>query len=78
MERNESAGLPAKYANHFCIGYNREEVVLDFGQSFGSSGPFFWRIICSPPHAQELLLLLGQSLDEYRKEFGPIARPEET
>lgn len=67
----------ARYANDFRAGYNRDEFVLDFGQSFTDAGSsFFWRIVTSPACAREVWRTLGQSLSGYVDENGPIGEED--
>jgi len=69
--------IPTRYANDFRIGYNRDEFIVEVGQSFEASEVFFWRIVCTPPHAQAFLVLLQECVAQYGGEYGPIPRPEE-
>jgi hypothetical protein len=70
-----------RYANHFSIGHNAFEVILQFGQFYeGNSKPVMHtRIVTSPAYAQSFLHLLSRSLAEYETTFGTIAtgRPHE-
>lgn len=65
-----------RYANSFRTGYNRDEFVIELGQSFEGKEMFHCRVVCTPPHAQELFRVLGESLDGYREEYGRIPEPE--
>jgi uncharacterized protein DUF3467 len=70
-----------RYANHFSIGHNAFEVILQFGQFYeGNNQPVMHtRIVTSPAYAQILLQLLTRSLAEYESTFGTISsgRPHE-
>lgn len=61
-----------RYANHFHIGYNAFEVMLQFGQFYeGNAQPVMHTtIITSPAYAESFLELLSESLAQYRKSFG--------
>lgn len=73
------SGVEGKYANHFQIGHNAFEFLLDFGQLFSDGRPehFHTRIVASPRHAKELLTLLGESLEDYEGTYGPIKTEEQ-
>jgi hypothetical protein len=63
-----------RYANNFRLGCNRHEFVLDFGESFEGQESFFLRIVCCPPYAQELLVILTESLQRYHEQYGVIPK----
>jgi len=64
-----------RYANHFDIGHNAFEVILQFGQFYeGNTKPVIHtRIVTSPAYAQSMLQLLSRSLAQYESTFGPIS-----
>lgn len=66
--------LEARYANHFNIGFNAFEVILECGQSYeGQRRPaLHTRIVTTPAYAKCLLALLSDSLMCYEKAFGTI------
>jgi uncharacterized protein DUF3467 len=68
------AGGEGRYANHFQVGHNAFEFLLDFGQLFADQRPeyFHTRIVTSPRHAKELLTLLGGSIEQFERSFGLI------
>ncbi|MEZ5351552.1 MAG: DUF3467 domain-containing protein [Bryobacteraceae bacterium] len=66
-----------RYANHLKVGFNRDEFIIDVGQHFSDSENFFWRVVCTPPHAKEFLTVLRESLKLYEAEYGPIRGLEE-
>ena len=74
-------GREGRYANHFHIGHNAFEVVLQFGQFYeGNKQPVMHtKIVTNPAYAETLLQLLGQAMAQYESTFGPIsaARPHE-
>jgi hypothetical protein len=74
----EKPMLEARYANHFNLGYNAFEVILEFGQAYEGQAPavLHTRIVTTPMHAKGLLELLRDSLDDYERDFGK--RPRET
>ena len=66
--------LEGRYANHFKVGHNVFEFVLDFGQSYPESeeAQLRTRIITSPNCAKALLQTLRESLDQYEQTFGTL------
>jgi hypothetical protein len=74
QQRATSGTVEGKYANHFQIGHNAFEFVLDFGQLFADDAAerFHTRIVTSPRHAKEVLTLLRESINEYECSFGSI------
>ena len=60
------------YANHFRVGRNHHEVVIDFGQHYEDTQDacIHTRIITSPAYAKEFLKVLVQTLDEYEQQKG--------
>jgi hypothetical protein len=64
----------ARYANHFHVGHNAFEVILQFGQFYegDKQAVMHTRIVTCPAYAETLLELLGRTLKEYVKSFGPI------
>lgn len=69
----------AQYANHFEVGHNAFEFLLDFGECYADSNKarLHTRIVAAPTYANILLELLRGSIDRYQQTFGPIAKPEE-
>ena len=60
------AGGPreARYANHFEIGFNESEFVIDFAQVYDDEPALFHtRIVTSPSHARDLASLIRDALD---------------
>ena len=72
--------IEGRYANYFTIGFDRDEFLLDFGQSFSEEATpaAYVRIITTPGYAQILQRMLGESLVDYEKEFGPIRPVDES
>ncbi len=66
--------LEGRYANHFRIGYNAFEFVIDFGQFYEGhkEARNYTRIITSPIYVKELLMLLDDTVKDYEEDFGPI------
>jgi hypothetical protein len=66
--------LVGKYANHFEIGHNAFEFVIDFGQYFSENkeAELCARIITNPFYANNLLTTLQQSIKKYEETYGPI------
>lgn len=61
-----------RYANHFQIGHNAFEVVLEFSQFYeGNSKPVMHtKIVTSPAYAENLLQLLSRTIADYKAVFG--------
>ena len=67
-ERNKSTDR--QYANWLEVGFNRDEFVLDFGQSFDSTeAAIHTGIVTSPRSAQAFLDTLQHSVAEYRRKY---------
>jgi len=69
----ESEGLEARYANCFRVGYNRFELVIDFGQvTERENVRLHSRIVTNPRSAKALHSALQQSIKDYESAFGRI------
>lgn len=79
MSCDEPAAVPRRYANWLEVGQNRQEFVLDFGQSFGESGEIriHTGIVTNPASAKEFLRILGRSLEQYERTYGALGEAEE-
>jgi len=80
MKSRSQAEPPASpkgvYANYFEVGHTAFEIVLDFGQRYGTvAAPCHTRIVTSPVYAQALLETLRDSLEQYVAAFGPLPGP---
>lgn len=77
MTEGAHAAPLGKYANHFTVGHNAFEIVIDFGQCYeGDEGAqLHTRIVTSPRYAQILIEMLLDALDQHRDRFG-AAPPE--
>jgi hypothetical protein len=73
----DEASPTAQYANYFKVGYNPLEIVIDFGQFYiGDARPtIHTRVVTSPPFGRAFLDVLMQSVQDYEREIGPIAKP---
>ena len=62
-ERSARGWLGREYANHFAVGFNANEVVIDFGQSFTdrTGAAIHTRIVMSPASARALQMMLSES-----------------
>jgi len=62
------------YTNHFQVGFNAFEFVIDFGQAYEDTvvESSHTRIITGPAYAKALTTLLLQSLASYEASFGTI------
>jgi hypothetical protein len=60
-------------ANHFSIGYNEEEFLLQFGRMYeGQRAPtVVFTVITTPGYARRLRDLLSESIDRYDLEHFP-------
>jgi hypothetical protein len=69
---SEDCGREGRYANHFNIGHNAFEFVLQFGQFYegDSQAVIHTRIVTSPAYAALFLQLLGNAIAEYENRFG--------
>jgi hypothetical protein len=65
-----------RYANHFYIGHNAFEVILEFGQFYeGNDKPLMHtRIVTSPAYALTFLQLMTSAIEQYESSFGSISR----
>jgi hypothetical protein len=77
MDRDDAEATRELYSNHFRIGFNIAEFVVDFGRNFDGEECFYQRIITAPIHAKELSQLLRDSLNSYEEKFGSIVRDED-
>jgi len=66
-----------KYANHFAIGFNQYEFILDFGQSYSENDPAepCMRVVTTPAYARAFVEALSKSIAQYEEEFGTIGGP---
>lgn len=63
-----------RYANHFKVGQNAFEFIIDFGQFYPENGKeqFHSRIVTSPHYAKALSEILQDSIASHEKRFGKI------
>ena len=66
--------LEGKYCNAAALGHTKREFVLDFVFRVHNEAHLVARIITSPPHAKNLLEALRHNIEQYEKQFGPIAK----
>ena len=66
------------YSNFFLISNTPSEYVLDFGRIVPGipDVKVYSRIMTTPQHAKQLLMILQQNLDQYEKQFGEIKLPQ--
>ena len=67
---------PVAYANHFAVGFNAFEFLLDFGQAYDSAEGMavaHTRIVTSPAYAKAFRALIDRSIAEYEAAFGTIS-----
>jgi hypothetical protein len=74
-ECQEAQQIEGRYANHFSVGHNAFEFVLDFGQFYpdGGRARVHTRIIISPSYAKAFVETVRASIEQYEGSFGPIA-----
>lgn len=67
-------GREGRYSNHFRIGFNSFEFILDFGQVYEGAAAelHHTRLITGPAYAKALANLLLDSLTAYEQIHGPI------
>jgi hypothetical protein len=67
----------SQYANHFKVGYNAFEFVIEFGQQHVGAGAetVHTRIVTAPQYAKTLAGLLSKSIVRHRKAFGSPRPP---
>lgn len=71
----KAAPEPAAYANHFEIGFNAFEFLLDFAQDYGGAEEMavaHTRIVTAPAYAKVFRGLLDRTIVEYEATFGTI------
>jgi hypothetical protein len=76
----KAAPEPAAYANHFEVGFNAFEFLLDFAQNYESADAMaiaHTRIVTAPAYAKVFRGLLDRSIVDYEAAFGPIAPMED-
>jgi hypothetical protein len=63
-----------RYSNHFKVGFNSFEFILDFGQAYEGAAVelHHTRIITGPVYAKALAHLLLDSLAAYEDTYGKI------
>lgn len=73
--KSKSPGSPKKikghYVNYFEVGHNAFEFVFDFSQFYPEceETELCARIIISPGCAKELFVILGESIEQYIRNF---------
>ena len=73
MTEGASAGPLGKYANHFTVGSNALEIVIDFGQWYeGDDVQLHTRIVTSHRYALALMHLLAEALEHYQSRHGGL------
>ena len=76
--RGRDEAIEGKYANHFAVGHNAVEFLLEFGQSYRDrEEQLHSRIVTNPMYAKELLRVLSRSIRCYEEQFGEIDSPPE-
>ena len=66
--------LEGRYANHFQVGYNAFEFLLEFGQSYleDKQAQLHTRIVTTPVYAKDLLTILQGAIARYEASVGSI------
>ncbi len=68
----------AAYANHFEVGFNAFEFLLDFGQDYGGtpdSPERMVRVVTAPAYAKVFSGLLARSVGDWEASYGPLVLP---
>jgi hypothetical protein len=70
--------LDATYANFAMITHSPSEVVIDFARVLPNTpkAKVCTRMLMTPMHAKLLLMALGENLQKYEQQFGPIVIPQ--
>jgi Protein of unknown function (DUF3467) len=77
MDQDDVGHSREIYSNHFRIGFNAAEFLLDFGRNFEGDERFYERIITAPLYAKELSRLLKESVRSYEERYGTITGDDE-
>lgn len=73
-----SAPPAAAYANHFEVGFNAFEFLLDFGQDYGGapdSPERLARVVTAPAYAKVFSRLLARSVGDWEAAYGALVLP---
>lgn len=75
-QRN-AAEIEGRYSNYFSVGHNAFEFLFDFGQLYGEEikPRLHTKIVTSPYYAKALSETLDESIRQYERTHGTIARP---
>lgn len=68
----KSEDLVGGYSNLAIIKHSQREFILDFLLRLDDSNRLVSRIITNPHHAKAIHKALGQNIENYEKEHGPI------
>ena len=70
--------LDATYANFAMITHSPSEVIIDFARVLPNmpKAKVCARMLMTPMHAKLLLMALGENLQKYEQQFGPIVIPQ--
>lgn len=71
------AEIEGRYSNYFSVGHNAFEFLFDFGQLYGEEVKprLHTKIVTSPFYAKVLSETLDESIRQYERTHGTIARP---
>ena len=66
--------LQGLYSNLMMIHHNLEEFTLNFVYIFpnGTQGKLLSSVIVSPGHAKRIWRALGENIERYEQQFGPV------
>jgi hypothetical protein len=66
------------YSNFFMTTHNQAEYIIDFGRIVPGvpDVKIYSRILTTPQHAKQLLIMLQQNIEQYEKQFGEIKIPQ--
>lgn len=70
----ESEHIEGLYANHYRVGHNALEFIIEFGQHYeGNKNPLYHtRIILNPIYAKRLSEILAESIEKYESTIRQI------
>jgi hypothetical protein len=76
-EPGDEVELEGRYANHFRVGSNAYEFVIEFGQEYPpEAARIHTRIVTSPSLARNLSETLERSLRDHQGRFGLLKEDE--
>lgn len=68
--------LKGVYANAMQVLHTKQEFILDFMNMFPPTGTLNARIIVSPAHLKQIIVVLADNLSKYEASFGKVEASE--